>query len=76
MYFVLFRNLYYWSSDWKYRNDVDTIGPILTFKATKKNSSNETLSGLRYGCTFTGFTSTGFTGNKMTLTAGTTDRSD
>ena len=28
-YFVLFRNLYYWSSDWKYRNDVDTIGPIL-----------------------------------------------
>lgn len=49
------KNLYYFSSDWKYRNDVDTIG-------------------LRYGCTFTGFTSTGFSGNKMTLTAGPTDR--
>ena len=53
--FFIFRNFYYFSSDWKYRNDIDTIG-------------------LRYGCTFTGFTSTGFTGNKMTLTAGPIDR--
>ena len=55
MILLYYRNLYYFSSDWKYRNDVDTIG-------------------LRYGCTFSGFTSTGFTGNKMTITAGATDR--
>ena len=30
--------------------------------------------GVRYGCTFTGFTSTGFSGNKMVVTADTTDR--
>jgi len=49
------RNFYYWSSDWKYRNDVDTIG-------------------VRFGCTFTGFTSTGFSGNKMIISTGSTDR--
>jgi len=49
------RNLYYFSSDWKYRNDVDTIG-------------------LRSGCTFHGFTSTGFSGDKMTFTANETDK--
>ena len=49
------KNFYYFSSDWGYRNDVDTIG-------------------VRNGCSFTGFTSTGFTGNKMVITAGTTDR--
>jgi len=48
-------NFYYFSSNWKYRNDLDTIG-------------------LRFGCTFTGFSSTGFSGNKMILTADTTDR--
>merc|ERR1719342_843804 len=47
-------NFYYFSSNWKYRNDLDTIG-------------------LRFGCTFTGFSSTGFSGNKMILTADTTD---
>ena len=49
------RNLYYFSSDWRYRNDVDTIG-------------------LRRGCTFNGFTSTGFSGDKMTFTANETDK--
>jgi len=48
-------NFYYFSSNWKYRNDLNTIG-------------------LRFGCTFTGFSDTGFTGNKMIVTADITDR--
>jgi len=49
------RNFFFFSSDWKYRNDIDTIG-------------------VRFGCTFTGFTSTEFSGNKMIITADSTDR--
>merc|ERR1719495_720304 len=48
-------NFFFFSSNWKYRNDIDTIG-------------------VRYGCTFTGFTSTDFSGNKMIITADSTDR--
>ena len=50
-----YRNFFFFSSDWKYRNDIDTIG-------------------VRFGCTFTGFTSTEFSGNKMIITADSTDR--
>ena len=51
---------------------MDTIGLILKIKTLI--GYIPLFPGLRYGCTFTGFTSTGFTGNKMTFTAGTTDR--
>jgi len=44
----------YFSSYWKYRNDVDLVG-------------------VRAGCTFTGYSSTGFSGKRETIVAGDND---
>jgi len=49
------RQLEYWSSDWKYRNDADVVG-------------------VRNGCSFTGWTGSGFDEDSFTLNAGATDR--
>jgi len=62
------------SGGWTFSAEPGTQKRFLYFSADLKYRNDVDTIGVRSGCTFTGFTGSGFDGNRMVLTAGNSDR--